>query len=101
MLNRVLGGMLVQLKQMGHSHQFQRASSVEIGDLSQDLIDLLAGAGVRSHHVRDTLVQHDILDMDTFLLLEDGDLRELFPVMGTRLKLRRIIRGTVSSESIV
>ena len=65
--------------------------------LSEGLLSLLAELG--SAPVRSTFEQHEILDVTTFLLLEERDLRELFPatvMMGTRLRLRRLIR--VNSE---
>jgi hypothetical protein len=89
-------GLLAQLQSMEKSRLLQRATSLP-GELTEGLDDLLKASGVISHTVVDTLVQHDILDEETFLLLEDDDLREIFPVMGTRLQLRRIIRSNTSS----
>eukprot|EP00045_Choanoeca_perplexa_P017549 m.256508 g.256508 ORF g.256508 m.256508 type:complete len:679 (+) comp17570_c0_seq2:1966-4002(+) len=93
LMEQVLTAMLSQLQSMKTSTQLQRTNSLSVdGDLTPELLGLLNGAGLASNDVRSVLLQHSILDEETFLMLENDDLRELFPVMGTRLKMRSLIR---------
>eukprot|EP00045_Choanoeca_perplexa_P017552 m.256527 g.256527 ORF g.256527 m.256527 type:complete len:1296 (+) comp17570_c0_seq5:41-3928(+) len=92
LMEQVLTAMLSQLQSMRTSPQLQRTNLSVDGDLTPELLGLLNGAGLASNDVRSVLLQHSILDEETFLMLENDDLRELFPVMGTRLKMRSLIR---------
>ena len=100
LLGQVVEALAVQVQlaaQYPSLHLAPSAAPRTSDTLSEGLLSLLAELG--SAPVRSTFEQHEILDVTTFLLLEERDLREIFPatvMMGTRLKLRRLIR--VNSE---
>lgn len=64
--------------------------SMDVSALSPELHTLLEAADPT---VAETLAAHGILDVGTFMLLENEDLRELFPRMGSRLKVRQLLHA--------